>query len=147
MKKVIIILIIFAIIIITSLMLVISQYRSERNEINRFNLEYEQYKDKTIYGTNIGSLINYAINNNEKYNIEKDENENYIDDDKYCLRIEIRMLSSEDEEKIITYSMETINSLGIERFVKNFNVLDFKCVDINYNSYGRVNKLVFELIS
>ena len=72
---------------------------------------------------------------------------NYIDDDKYCLRIEIRMLSSEDEEKIITYSMETINSLGIERFVKNFNVLDFKCVDINYNSYGRVNKLVFELIS
>ena len=70
MKKVIIILIIFAIIIITSLMLVISQYRSERNEINRFNLEYEQYKDKTIYGTNIGSLINYAINNNEKYNID-----------------------------------------------------------------------------
>ncbi len=147
MKKVIIILIVLAIVAITSLMLVISQYTAERNEINKFNLEYEQYKDKTIYGTNIGSLINYAINNNEKYNIEKDENGNYIDDNKYCMKIEIKMISSEDEEKIITYSMETINSLGIERFVKNFNVLDFKCVDINYNSYGRVNKLTFELIN
>lgn len=146
MKKIIIILIILVIVVITSLTLVISQFRAEKNEINKFNLEYEQYKDKTIYGTNIGSLINYAINNNEKYNIEKDENGNYIDDNKYCMKIEIKMVSSEDEEKIITYPMETINSLGIERFVKNFNVLDFKCIDINYNSYGRVNKLVFELI-
>lgn len=146
MKKVIIILIILAIIVITTLTLVVSQYKAERNEINKFNSEYEQYKDKTIYGTNIGSLINYAINNNEKYNIEKDENGNYIDDNKYCMRIEIKMVSVEDEEKIITYSMETIDSLGTERFVKNFNVLDFKCVDINYNSYGRVNKLTFELI-
>lgn len=146
MKKGIIILIILAIVVITSLTLVISRYTAERNEINKFNLEYEQYKDKTIYGTNIGSLINYAINNNEKYNIEKNEDGVYIDDDKYCMRIEIKMLSSEDEEKIITYAMETISSLGMERFVKNFNVLEFKCIDINYNSYGRVNKLIFELI-
>ena len=128
------------------IMLLITQYRNERNEVNKFNLEYEQYRDKSIYGTNIGSLINYATNNNEKYNIDKDENGNYIDDDKYCVKIEIRMLSSEDENNIIAYEMETINSLGTERFVKNFNVLEFKCVDINYNSYGRVSKLVFELI-
>ena len=146
MKKGIIILIIFIIVAIAPIMLLISQYKAEKNEINKFNLEYEQYKDKTIYGTDIGSLINYAINNNEKYNIEKDEKGNYIDDDKYCMKIEIRLISSEDEDKIITYEMETISSLGTERFVKNFNILDFKCVDINYNSYGRINKLIFELI-
>lgn len=146
MKKGIIILIIFAIIIIAPLMLLISQYRTERNEVKKFNLEYEQYKDKTIYGTNIGSLINYATNNNEKYNIVKDENGIYIDDNKYCMRIEVEMLSSENEYKKVTHAMETISSLGTERFVKNFNVLEFKCTNITYNSYGRINKLVFELI-
>ena len=55
------------------------------------------------------------------------------------------MLSAEDENLMITYDMETINSLGIDRFVRNFNLLEFKCVDITYNSYGKVNKIVFEL--
>ncbi len=145
MKKGIIILIIVAIVIITPLILIWVQYQEQRNEVKKFNLEYEQYEDKTIYGTNIGSLINYAINNNEKYNIEKNEDGIYLDDNKYCMRIEIEMLSTEDEYKTITYAMETIASLGTERFVSNFNLLEFKCKDITYNSYGRVNKLLFEL--
>lgn len=145
MKKTIIILIIFVIIVIAPLMLIVAQYREERNEVKKFNLEYEQYQDKIAYGTNIGSLINHAINNNEKYNIEKDENQVYIDDDKYCIRIEIKMISSENENRVITYSMETINSLEIDRFVKNFNLYEFKCSDISYNSYGRVSKMTFEL--
>lgn len=145
MKKGIIILIIVAIVIITPLILIWVQYQEQRNEVKKFNLEYEQYEDKIIYGTNIGSLINYAIINNEKYNIEKNEDGIYLDDNKYCMRIEIEMLSTEDEYKTITYAMETIASLGTERFVSNFNLLEFKCKDITYNSYGRVNKLLFEL--
>lgn len=146
MKKVIITLVIIAIIIIAPLMLLISKYQAQKNEISKFNLEFEQYNNKNIYGTNIGSLINYAINNNENYNITKNENGIYIDDDKYCIRIEIKMLNSENENKTMTYAMETINSLGIERFVANFNLLEFKCNEIIYNSYGRVSKLIFELV-
>ena len=127
-------------------MLLISKYQAQKNEISKFNLEFEQYNNKNIYGTNIGSLINYAINNNENYNITKNENGIYIDDDKYCIRIEIKMLNSENENKTMTYAMETINSLGIERFVANFNLLEFKCNEIIYNSYGRVSKLIFELV-
>lgn len=145
MKKGIIILVILAIIIIAPLMLILGKYKAERNEVDKFNLEFEQYKNQNIYGTDIGSLINYAINNNKNYNIQKGENGVYIDDDKYCIRIEIIMKSSDDPNKTITYSMETISSLGIERFVMNFNLLEFKCIDLNYNSYGRVNRLVFEL--
>ena len=146
MKKVIITLVIIAIITIAPLMLLISKYQAQKNEISKFNLEFEQYNNKNIYGTNIGSLINYAINNNENYNITKNENGIYIDDDKYCIRIEIKMLNSENENKTMTYAMETINSLGIERFVANFNLLEFKCNEIIYNSYGRVSKLIFELV-
>lgn len=147
MKKGIIILIICIIVIMTPIVLMITRYQAERNEVKKFNLEYEQYKEKNIYGTNIGSLINYAINNNEKYNIEKNEDGTYIDDNKYCMRIEVEMLSAENEYKLITYSMETIAALGTERFVSNFNILEFKCKEITYNTYGRVNKLVFELKS
>ena len=145
MKKGIIILAVVVIVVIAPLMLLVNQYKEERKEIDTFNLQFEQYKDQNAYGTNIGSLINYAIDNNEKYDIEKDENEIYIDDDKYCIRIELKMLSSEDENLMITYAMETINSLGIQRFVRNFDLLEFKCIDITYNSYGRVNKITFEL--
>lgn len=145
MKKGIIILVILAIIIIAPLMLILGKYKAERNEVDKFNLEFEQYKNKNIYGTDIGSLINYAINNNKNYNIQKGDNGVYIDDDKYCIRIEIIMKSSDDPNKTITYSMETISSLGIERFVMNFNLLEFKCLDLTYNSYGRVSRLIFEL--
>lgn len=145
MKKTIIVLVILTIIIIAPLMLLISKYQAERNEVKVFNLQFEQYKNQNTYGTDIGSLINYAIDNNEKYNITKGENGIYEDDEKYCLRVEIEMPSLQDEDKTITYAMETINSLGIERFVANFNLLDFKCKGINYNSYGRVSKLTFEL--
>lgn len=143
MKKWIIILIVLMIIAIVPIVLLLMQYQSEKNEITKFNLEYEQYKDKTTYGTNVASLINYTINNNKNHNIEKDENGKYIDDDKYCVKIEIKMPNSEEE--MSTYDMETIASLGVERFVRNFNVLEFKCIDINHNSYGRVSRLVFEL--
>ena len=143
MKKWIIILIVLVIIAIVPIVLLLMQYQSEKNDITRFNLEYEQYKDKTTYGTSVASLINYAINNNKKHDIQKDENGKYIDDDKYCVKIEIKMPNSEEE--ISTYDMETIATLGVERFVRNFNVLDFKCSNITYNSYGRVSKLVFEL--
>ncbi len=145
MKKGIVILIIIAIVIIAPLMLLITQYKAEKNEVNTFNLEFEKYKNGNTYGTNIGSLINYSINNNEKYNIQKDENGLYIDDNRHCIRVQIKMLSSEDENTMVTYDMETIESLGIERFVRNFNLLEFKCTDIIYNSYGQVSKIVFEL--
>lgn len=145
MKKGIIILVIIVIIVIAPLMLLINKYQAERNEVKKFNLQFEQYNNQKIYGTTIGSLINYAINNNENYNIGKGNNGNYIDDDKYCIRIEIKMSSTENENKTITYAMETINTLGIERFVMNFNLLEFKCNEIIYNSYGRVSKLIFEL--
>ena len=70
MKKGVIILVIFVIVVIAPLILLLNQYQAEKNEVKKFNLEFEQYKDQNIYGTDIGSLMNYAIDNNEKYNIE-----------------------------------------------------------------------------
>lgn len=145
MKKIFIILLILLIVIIAPFMIFISDYKQQKGEIKKFNLEFEQYSESKVKGIDIASLMNSAVDNNEKHGIEKNEQGIYIDDDKYCVRVEIVMNSITDETKVITYAMENIYSLGIDRFVKNFNLLEFKCNNIVYNSVGRVSKIVFEL--
>lgn len=142
MKKNIIYIIIALIIIIVPIMIIVSNYKQTQNEINKFNLLYEKYKTGKYYGSEIGSIINNAINNNEKNEIEKDENGFYIDDDKYCIKILIQLKS---DEELKTYEMENLEKLGIDRFVKNFNLEQFECSEITYNSVGRINKIVFKI--
>lgn len=145
MKKYIVLLIVVVIIIISTLMSFISSYKEQMGKIKEFNLEFEKYKEETIQGIEVASLINNAVDINEKNNIIKNEDGKYQDDDRYCIRVEVIMNSVTDETKDITYAMEDIYSLGMDRFVKNFNLLEFKCIDIGYNSIGRVNKIVFKL--
>ena len=145
MKKLFVILLIIFIVAIAPLMIRISEYKIQKGEIQEFNLQFEKYKDKTIQGIEVASLINNAVNNNEQNEIIKNEKGIYQEDDKYCMRIEIIMQSVTDEKNSITYAMEDIYALGVDRFVKNFNLLEFDCVDITYNSKGRINKLVFSL--
>lgn len=142
MKKNIIYIVIALIIIIVPIMIIVSNYKQTQNEINKFNLLYEKYKTGKYYGSEIGSIINNAINNNEKNEIEKDENGFYIDDDKYCIKILIQLKS---DEELKTYEMENLEKLGIDRFVKNFNLEQFECSEITYNSVGRINKIVFKI--
>lgn len=145
MKKFFAILIILLILVIAPLTLWISNYKEQIAEIKKFNLQYEQYKDTIVIGTEIASLINGAVDSNEKNEISKDEKGIYQDDDKNCIRVEVVINSVTNEDQTITYAMEDIYSLGMDRFVKNFNLIEFKCIDITYNSIGKVNKIVFEL--
>lgn len=145
MKKILIILLILLIVVIAPLMMFVSDYKHHKGEIQKFNLQYEKYENKKIQGIEVASLINNAVDSNEKNEITKNDNGIYQDDDKYCIRIEVIMQSVSDEEVYITYAMEDIYSLGVERFVKNFNLSEFECMDITYNSIGRVNKIVFRL--
>lgn len=145
MKKIFIILIIILILVVAPLTLWVSNYKEQIAEIKKFNLQYEQYKDTTVIGTEIASLINGAVDSNEKNEISKNEKGIYQDDDKNCIRVELIINSVTNEDQTITYAMEDIYSLGMDRFVKNFNLIEFKCIDITYNSIGKVNKIVFEL--
>ncbi len=142
MKKSIIYILIALIIIIVPIMVVVSNYKQAQNEINKFNLLYEKYKNGKYYGSEIGSIINNAINNNEKNKINKDENGIYIDDDMYYIEILIQL---KNDDEIKTYSMENLEKLGIDRFVKNFNLEQFECNEMTYNSVGRINRITFKI--
>ncbi len=142
MKKIVII---FSIIII-NLLIIVSVSLVENNQnltnIKQYNKQYEEYYGKTVYGTEIITLINKATNENIKRGIEKDEKGFFIENDTDSVKIEIKLLS---EEKLTTYSMESLTKVGLSGFVKNFNLIEFKCTDITYHEgTKRVKKLVFE---
>lgn len=92
-----------------------------------------------IYGTDLATLINKAVDNNEKYKIEKDENGNYIPDDKYSLKITIQMLSNET-----TYEMERIFEHKVEQFIELFNTSKFKASNVQYHELtGKISQIHF----
>ena len=103
-------------------------------EKSQNNKEYEQYLNKEIYGTDVITLINKAINNNTKNNIQKDENQNYIPNDENSINIDIVMITNEEKEKTKTYRMEKISKVGINEFIKNFNTAKFMITQTQYHS-------------
>lgn len=133
-----------AIILIVTFMALgfILQKRSNQDEIKAYNKNYEYYLNKNVYGTEVATLINKVVESNERNNVPKDDNGYYIDNNTNSIKIDIKMITIEK-----TYPMELIHNSNIENFVKNFNVILFKCTNIEYHKQtGKVSKLVFEQI-
>ena len=52
---------------------------TQAEQLAKFNLEYEVYNKKAMYGVDVISCLNKAQSNNEKYVIEKDEHGKALD--------------------------------------------------------------------
>ena len=142
MKKFIVIFSVF-IIIILSLIYGYFNYKYSINVVEKQNAEYEYYYNKEIYGADLATIINKAVNSNEENNIKKDNKGKYIDDDKSSKKINIKIT---DNDTI--YDMETIYNGGIDKFVKNFNIIKFKCTDIKYHaSTNKIKSMYFEQLT
>lgn len=98
------------------------------------NGEYEKYLEDEIYGTDVVTLINKAISNNETNNIAKDEKGLYITDNQTSIIIDLVMITNSEKEETTTYRMEEISKVGITEFIKNFNTAEFKCTKKEYHS-------------
>lgn len=115
-----------------------------KNTTNRLlkqeNSKYEYYLNRTIYGTEVATIINKAINQNENNQVQKDEKKHYIENNENSIKIEIKMLTTGK-----TYPMEEIYNNDMTQFVQNFNFIQFKCTKLEYHkSSGKVKKLLFE---
>lgn len=141
-NKILIILItLFLIIILSIYALKISKQSSSR-ALENYNKEYETYLDKTIYGTELATLINKVVNLNENNDIKKDENNHFIDNEENSIKIEITMLLTEK-----TYPMEEFYNNDTAEFVKYFNLIKFKCTSLDYHKKtGKISKMFFEQI-
>ncbi len=139
MKKILIFILIIVIIIVAIFSVKYFNYKAELNELKKVNAEYEAYLNKEIYGTDIGTVINKAVDSNEKNSVPKDEQGFYIQNDTNSIKIEIKIIDNDT-----TYQMETLYSGGMTTFVQYYSSITFECTEIEYNSKGRVNYMLFE---
>lgn len=145
MKKNLIILISILLIICAFVVYFVINYRNMQMQAQINNKEYNTYKDKTIVGTTLVSIINKTVDNNEKNNIEKDNSNVYVENEDNSIKIYIYFLD-EDGKRIETpYTMEQIYNKGSDSFIKLYGTSNFTCTNIDYHSkIGNVKSLTFE---
>ncbi len=142
MKKLIIFFAVI-IVIISGISLIYFNYKAEYNIAKRSNMEFEKYLNKEVDGIEVATAINKAIDNNQKYEIQKDNKGMYLSDNENSISIEIKMT---DNDSI--YQMETIYNSGIQNFINYYGNIKFKCVNIKYHSSNnKVKYLLFEQMS
>lgn len=140
MKKTLLLIIIPIIIILFSILGLLINKNTTLKYVKQLNSEYEYYLGKQVYGLDLATLINKAINQNEHNKISKNEKGYYIENDENSIKIEVKMLSTEK-----TYPMEEFYNNDITRFVDNFNLIYFKCSNIEYHKKtGQISKMMFE---
>ena len=142
LKKTFIVICISFLVVIAGFYMMLLDFQKSEKVSREFNLRYEQLRDKTIYGSEIATIINQAIENNEKYNIKKNSKGTYINDNKYSLQVFVQ-LENEGEY----FSMEKINNFKISEFIRNFSLEDFKCTKILYHdTTKRVSQIYFDIV-
>ena len=142
MKKTLIIMLILFVAILAAVSIAVVDLQQTGKQVKQFNQIFEEYKDKSLLGSEVASLINKAIDNNEKNQISKNDKGIYQEDGKYSVQIFVKL-----EKEGEYFTMERINALKITEFVKNFSLQDFKCTGIEYHKETkRVSKVYFESI-
>ena len=142
MKKIVILFVII-IIIICGISYLYLNYKAEFNMTKKANLEFEKYLNEEIYGTDLATIINRAVDNNEKNEVQKNNKAIYLDNETTSISIEIKMI---DNDTI--YQMETIYNKGIQNFINYYGNIKFKCVDVKYHSStNKVKYMLFEQIT
>ena len=145
-KRLIILITIFLIIIAFSVYFVIN-YRQAKVDALANNEEYIQYYNSEVLGSTVVTLINKAIDDNEKFGVEKDENENYIENDKNSIKIYVSFLDSE-QNYTETFSMEKIYIQDTENFIKLYANTHFLCKTIEYHEEtGLIKSITFEEVT
>lgn len=144
MKKTIIYILVIVLIIISIFLAKYFEYKQNKKEVDQYNVKYLQYVDKEIYGIDIATLINKAVDDNEKAFVKKDEKGKYIQNNENSINIEVK-INDEEEGKI--YTMETLYGGGMSQFVKFYEQIKFKSSKVEYNSIGKIKYIQFEQIS
>lgn len=131
------------VIIIVGISYIYLDYKAKFNIAQKENRQFESYQGQEIYGAELTTIINKAVDNNENNEILKDNKGKYINNDNNSIQIEIKMI---DNDK--TYSMETLYNGGMDKFVQYYNQIKFKCTQLDYHaSTNKVKYLLFEQIT
>lgn len=142
MKKILAILMIIVVIIVVIVVYQYNEYKNSLLRTQQLNQEYEAFTEGEILGTSLITIINRAIDSNQKNDIQLDDNGLYMDNGSTSIKIEVKFTESDE-----TYPMERIGKLGEEKFVKNYATMNFKCTNKQYHEKtNNIKYLLFEQI-
>lgn len=140
MKKYIITILILVAIVISSMLYAYNTYKKNIQDLKDYNNEFTKYQNTEIAGTEIATILNKAVNNNEQNKIQKDEKGMYIENDENSIKIDIYIKDNDT-----TYSMETIYNMGVEKFINSFSLETFKITETQYHSKtGKIKYIKLE---
>ena len=118
-------------------------YKMNYNQAKKENREFESYYNEEIFGTDLTTIINKAIDKNIVNKVEKDKKGFYINNDENSISIDVKIT---DNDTI--YKMETLYKGEMKKFVEYYGQVVFKCTNIEYhNSTGKIKYLLFEQIT
>lgn len=142
MKKTLLMIgILFAICIVV-IGIAVTENNKKWSKIKEINSQYEIYRNKEIYGTDVATLINKIIDYNNKNEIAKNEEGLFIENDINSIKCEIQFLY---DEEIIVHPVETVYNRGLNSFIQNFNLIKFKIIDIQYHTKTKqISKIVLK---
>ncbi len=142
MKKIVIFLVI-VVIIVAMVGYMYLNYKATYHEAQIKNAQYESYKGKEIFGTDLATLINKAVDDNVKNDIEKETSGLYKNNGTDSIRIEILFT---DDNKV--HTMEEIYNSGTDTFMQYYNQIRFICTNMEYHTKtGRVSYMYFEQVA
>lgn len=142
MKKLAIFFLIIVIIIVGISYLYLN-YKANYYNAQRENKQFASYEGQEIYGAELTTIINKAVDNNQNNEVIKDEKGKYRNNDRNSIQIDIKML---DNDKI--YTMEKLYSGGMDKFVQYYNEIKFKCTKLEYHkTTNKVKYMLFEQIT
>ena len=126
--------------IILGIGFIYSNYTIQVKQANEENIQYEYYLGKRVYGSDVATLINKAVDNNEKNQVQKDSKGNYINNEENSIQIDLDIVEVKK-----TYPMESIYQAQIKEFMKNFGDVQFECKKIKYHEKtGKIKYMLFE---
>lgn len=104
---------------------------SEQEELLEFNKGFEIYNKKIMYGSDVISVINKAIDNNKRNGVTNDKTSPYYVD-------------------IVVTGVFSVSNAGtpeatVNFFLKSdFKTKTYRCKNVQYNSAGRICLMQFE---
>ena len=142
MKKIAIFFIIIIAIVSTITYLYLNQVASYKTA-QKENAKFEIYKDQEISGSDLATIINKAVDTNERNEISKDSKGKYIDNESNSINIDIKFIDDD-----VIYNIEKIYNGGIQEFVYYYRDITFICREVEYhNSTGKIKYMKFEQIT
>ena len=113
-------------------------YKVKKSNIDTNNMIYKNSYEKELKGNELATIINKALDSNEKNNIKKDKNGLFIENDENSIKIEIKFKQSD-----YIFAMETIYQNKVAEFIRLYGQATFKCTKLNYHKKTKLVKYLY----